>query len=297
MGTNKIISNLAFFIIASLLFLFSCNTDSSGYKTTENGLKFQYLKENIQGKHPKTGDYVEIKLIYANNTDSVLFNSEEIGSTIKMKLDKASHKACFEEALLMLKTGEKALFKISADSFFLKTKKTQVPNWVKPGEMLFFDIELINILNKKQVEKEQQIYIERRKKEEDEIIQQYIDEFDIKEDASMSGLYYIEYKEGTKIQAKPGDLLQVHYTGRFIDGAIFDSSIDRNELFVFKLGNAEVIAGWEEGFSKMKEGGKARFIIPSHLAYGEKGYGEIIPPFSTLIFDVELVKIKEGGLN
>ncbi len=283
---------IAFPIIMILIFLSACDTDSSGYKTAKNGLKFQYLIENSQGKSPKAGDYVEIKLIYTNNKDSILFNSNDISSTIKMRVDKPSHKACFEEALFMLKTGDQALFKIPADSFFIKTKKTKVPNWVKKGDVLTFDIKLINILNKEQIRKEQQTLKEKRKKEEDEMISLYIKENKIEEESLISGLYYIEIQEGKGKYSKPGDLLQVHYTGKFIDGRTFDSSLDRNELFVFQLGNAEVIAGWEEGFSKMKEGGKAKFIIPSHLAYGEKGYGKIIPPYSTLIFDVALIKIK-----
>ncbi len=280
------------FIIITVLFIFSCTTNSSEYQTNNNGLKFKYLKQNPKGKHTKIGDYIEIKLIYANSADSILFNSNEISSSIKMRIDKPSHIAGFEKALLMLKTGEHALFKISADSFFIKTKKTEIPTWVKKGAQLTFDIELISILNKKQVKKEQQALKEQRKKTEEDGIQQYIQENNIQEKSSISGLFYIETVKGNGKQAKPGNVLEVHYTGRFIDGSIFDSSIDRNEVFVFQLGKAEVIAGWEEGFSKMKEGGKAKFIIPSQLAYGEKGYSKIIPPYSTLIFDVELIKIK-----
>ena len=289
---NKVIFNLTLLSTVVLFIFSSCNKDKSGFQTAENGLKFKFLKENIQGQKPKTGDYVEIKLIYSNDKDSILFNSNDISRTIKMRVDKPSHKACFEDALLMLKTGDQALFKISADSFFIKTKKSEVPNWVKKGDVLTFNIELINILNKEQIRKEQQRFKEKRKKEEDEMISLYIKENKIEEESLISGLYYIKIQEGNGKPSKPGDLLHVHYTGKLIDGSTFDSSLDRNELFVFQLGNAEVIAGWEEGFSKMKEGGKAKFIIPSHLAYGKKGYGKIIPPYSTLIFEVELIKIK-----
>jgi len=283
----------AVFLSTIVLLAFSaCNTDNSGYKTTDNGLKFKYLKENAQGVHPKVGDFVEIKLIYANENDSILFKSDEISPSIKMSVNKPDYDASFEEALIMLKTGEHALFKIPANLFFSKTKKVKIPDWVKKGENLTFDIQLIRILDKKQVKKEEQIHKESLKKAEDESIQQYIQENNIKEESSISGLYYIEIQKGKGKNTVPGNILQVHYTGKFIDGSVFDSSLDRNELFSFQYGNSEVIAGWEEGFSRMKEGGKAKFIIPSHLAYGENGYGKIIPPFSTLIFDVELVKIK-----
>ncbi|NJO91314.1 MAG: peptidylprolyl isomerase, partial [Chloroflexia bacterium] len=85
-----------------------------------------------------------------------------------------------------------------------------------------------------------------------------------------------------------------HYTGSLINGEIFDSSYNRNKPFAFKLGAKEVIDGWEEGFSYMKKGGKARFIIPSELAYGKEGFSTIIPPYSSLLFEVELIDIKNN---
>ncbi len=105
-----------------------------------------------------------------------------------------------------------------------------------------------------------------------------------------SGLYYKISKEGDGKQAKKGDNVSVHYTGMLLDGAIFDSSYQRNEPITFPVGIGQVIAGWDEGILLLKVGDKARFVIPSHLAYGSRGAGGVIPPDATLIFDVELVK-------
>ncbi|PID68325.1 MAG: peptidylprolyl isomerase [Flavobacteriia bacterium] len=105
-----------------------------------------------------------------------------------------------------------------------------------------------------------------------------------------SGLYYKITKEGDGKQAKKGDNVSVHYTGMLLDGAIFDSSYQRNEPITFPVGIGQVIAGWDEGILLLKVGDKARFVIPSHLAYGSRGAGGVIPPDATLIFDVELVK-------
>ncbi|MBI3173431.1 MAG: FKBP-type peptidyl-prolyl cis-trans isomerase [Chloroflexi bacterium] len=109
---------------------------------------------------------------------------------------------------------------------------------------------------------------------------------------TSSGLEYIEVQAGTGAQAAAGKTVSVHYTGKFQDGRVFDSSISRGQPISFKLGAGQVIKGWDEGIALMKVGGKAQLIIPSNLGYGERGAGGVIPPNATLVFDVELVDVK-----
>lgn len=104
-----------------------------------------------------------------------------------------------------------------------------------------------------------------------------------------SGLQYQVLQEGTGRQPKATDTVRCHYHGTLIDGTVFDSSVQRNEPCEFGLN--QVIKGWTEGVQLMKEGAKYRFFIPYQLAYGERGAGASIPPFSALIFDVELIKV------
>ena len=104
-----------------------------------------------------------------------------------------------------------------------------------------------------------------------------------------SGLRYIVIKEGVGIKPNLESIVQVHYEGMFLDGSVFDSSIQRGQPATFPLD--QVIEGWVEGIQLMKEGAKYKFIIPPHLAYGETGAGKTIPPNTTLVFDVELIKV------
>jgi PhoPQ-activated pathogenicity-related protein len=110
---------------------------------------------------------------------------------------------------------------------------------------------------------------------------------------TASGLRYADEAAGTGAAAKPGDTVEVHYTGTFKDGKKFDGSRDANEPYRFKLGAAEVIKGWDEGITGMKVGGKRRLAVPPELAYGKKGSRDgVIPPDTELSFEVELMAIK-----
>ncbi len=111
-----------------------------------------------------------------------------------------------------------------------------------------------------------------------------------------SGLKIIDTKVGTGAMPRPGQTCVMHYTGWLYEngakGKKFDSSLDRGQPFEFKIGAGQVIAGWDEGVATMKVGGKRTLIIPPDLGYGARGAGGVIPPNATLIFDVELLAVK-----
>ncbi|MET7028121.1 peptidylprolyl isomerase [Sediminicola luteus] len=111
-------------------------------------------------------------------------------------------------------------------------------------------------------------------------------------DETASGLRYKIIQKGNGTKAEKGQTVSVHYEGALVDGTVFDSSYKRNQPIDFKLGVGQVIPGWDEGISMLKVGDKARFVIPSNLAYGSAGAGGVIPGDATLVFDVELMKVK-----
>ncbi|MCB0457177.1 MAG: FKBP-type peptidyl-prolyl cis-trans isomerase, partial [Flavobacteriaceae bacterium] len=107
-----------------------------------------------------------------------------------------------------------------------------------------------------------------------------------------SGLRYQIIQKGNGAKAEAGKTVAVHYKGMFADGGEFDNSYKRGNPIEFPVGMGNVIAGWDEGIQLLKVGDKARFVIPSHLAYGSRGAGGVIPPNATLVFDVELMNVK-----
>ena len=146
------------------------------------------------------------------------------------------------------------------------------------------------IFKTKQVEAEKvaQAKAEKAQKEMEELTKNAI--------STDSGLKYIMLQEGEGDNPYPGQTVIVHYSGFLMDGTKFDSSVDRGTPFEFKLGG-RVIKGWNEGIALLNTGAKAKFIIPPHLAYGPNGAGGVIPPNATLIFEVELLEIKDDGLT
>jgi len=131
----------------------------------------------------------------------------------------------------------------------------------------------------------------KREEEAKKTAQEALDKLAAGFDQTDSGLRYKIIQKGSGAQAEKGKSVSVHYEGSLDNGQVFDSSYRRKDPITFTLGIGQVIQGWDEGIALLKEGDKARFVIPSYLGYGEHGAGGVIPPNATLVFDVELVKV------
>jgi len=131
----------------------------------------------------------------------------------------------------------------------------------------------------------------KREEEAKKTAQEALDKLAAGFDQTDSGLRYKIIQKGSGAQAEKGKSVSVHYEGSLENGQVFDSSYRRKDPITFTLGIGQVIQGWDEGIALLKEGDKARFVIPSYLGYGERGAGGVIPPNTTLVFDVELVKV------
>ncbi|MDP4268300.1 MAG: FKBP-type peptidyl-prolyl cis-trans isomerase [Bacteroidota bacterium] len=234
--------------------------------TTQSGLKYVNIAE---GKGVQLKPDMKVKLHYSAyfENDSMFDSSVDRGQPLELQLVHGQVMEGLEQALLTMKVGDKTHFFIPYTLAFGEEGRAGFPG----KSNLKFDIEVIDAK---------------------EMIKPV--PFDVKGKDTIttkSGLKYIKLNEGTGIQAEAGKSVTVHYTGYLPDGKVFDSSVSRGEPINFQLGSGRVIQGWEEGIALLKVGGKARFIIPSNLGYGDRAMGPI-PPNSTLIFDVELMDVK-----
>jgi peptidylprolyl isomerase len=243
---------------------------------------------NPQGATPKTGDILVLSLKIFNQEDKLVDES----GFYRMQLANPMYKGDFYTALTLIQVGDSVCFKLDASGFFKKNRKRDLPVEFKEGDPVFIYLKLKNILSSEDLESERESTYHTDFEQEMSLLKNYIELSNTTVKPTATGLYYIEKKKGTGKMAEIGKTLVVHYTGTTIDGKIFDSSLQRGTPLSFVLGQGQVIKGWDEGFQFMKVGGEARLIIPSNLAYGKEGYSNLILPYSTLVFEVELLEVK-----
>lgn len=310
-NTSKTILMTAAIAVFSMA---ACNNSPyPGYEVSESGLYSKFYKHDENAVKPAEGDLLEAFISFKNSKDSVLFDSKRDnrggGNSVQIQLMKPSFKGSLEDALASMNLGDSASFLISADSFFLVTNKAkELPPFIEQGSMLTFEIALQKITPKKEMEElqrkrmeEQQVMMELRRNEEPKSLEKYLSDNKITIKPTANGLYFVEKTKGKGAKPVAGDVVRVNYTGRLLDGTVFDTSDENTakqaglyderrpyEPYEFPLGQQQVIPGWEEGISLMSTGSKGLLIVPSSMAYGERGSGPI-PPFTTLVFDVELV--------
>ncbi len=282
-----------FYTLFIATILYSCNYFSKypGYSKTWSGIYYKLLTIGEDNQKAQFGDYVTFDISYKTIKDSLFFSGRR-----KFQVTKPEYMGSVDECFTMLAKGEKAEFIISANNFFKKTLQNNLPSFLRPDDDLKIEINMIDIQSAKEYENEKKAFlkwIEDFGDYEKEILSQYMQEQKLSISPVGSGLYYIKIKKGNGRKVVKGDTLTVDYEGRFLDGKFFDSTVKRHESFQFVYGTEwQVVKGLEEAFGMMEEGEKAVVILPSELAFGETGSSTgIIPPFTSLIFELEIKKI------
>jgi peptidylprolyl isomerase len=255
-------------VLALAIFLAACQQET--VITTESGLQYE-ITLNGNGASPQVGDKVTVHYSgFLSDSAKTKFDSSiDRGEPFSFKLGKGQVIPGWDEGIALLKVGDKAILTIPSELAYGANGAGGV---IPPNADLIFEVELLSFETPEPI-------VAFNVADKDTL-------------TTESGLKYIIVEEGEGLKPYASQFVSVHYTGYLEDGSIFDSSIDRGEPIAFPVGTGRVIPGWDEGIMLLNVGGKARLIIPSQLAYGEKGAGNIIPPNATLIFDVELLDVK-----
>ncbi len=272
------------YLLAAVAALFT--VACGGYKTTENGVKYRIITDNTEGR-AVDGDsnavmYMNYKLAI-ESTDSALVETFSKNSPVYIPVNEPNFRKVFE----LLSVGDSAELLINADTFFMNSFGQSRPAFIKEGDNIKFIVKIVDIMNQQEIMKKEQEDMAKLQQTDSLAFNQMISTLpDAKK--TTSGLYYVVEKTGKGKVAKKGDKVQVLYKGTLLNGQVFDENL--TEGISFPVGLGQVIPGWDEMLQLMKEGDKVKAIIPWNLAYGPRGNGPI-PPFSTLVFEMELVKV------
>jgi FKBP-type peptidyl-prolyl cis-trans isomerase FkpA len=291
------------FNIANILLLLFCfglnaqNKTGNGFLKTKTGLQYKLFAKGGTQK-PLEGDLMTLHLSYTTEKDSVLFDSKKQDGPVEMVLNKPSFKGGPEEGMMMMSMGDSLLMRLPVDSIFLKTFKTVLPKYLKKGSYLTFKIVLLQILEKEKVaemlaerEKKYQSSNFARKNDEASNIEKFMMVNDFKVDPFPSGLYFVILKDGNGYSPARENIVKIKYFSTLIDGTNIEGSLENPIVKEFRIGDTKLLKGFEEGLLMMRKGGHYSLILPSALAYGDKTHGNL-PPYTTLIYDVELIESK-----
>ncbi|MCR8559107.1 FKBP-type peptidyl-prolyl cis-trans isomerase [Mucilaginibacter sp. BJC16-A38] len=250
---------------------------------------------NSTNARVKDGDIITFQYIQKTDKDSVLYSTYVSGQPGRAQIHPSQNVGDMMEIFPLLTVNDSALVKLPTDSIF-KGHEDQRPPFFPKGSNLNFTIKIL---------KAQTVDEFKADLVQAEITgsAKYIADHKLNLQTTPSGLKYVITQASTKPKPVKGDTVYVNYTGKNLDDKVFDSDIEADakaaglqqpgrtyEPLQFVIGAGGIIAGWDEGMQLLNEGSKAIFVIPSKLAYGEPGYNGI-PPFSTLVFNIELVKV------
>jgi FKBP-type peptidyl-prolyl cis-trans isomerase FkpA len=280
-------------LMITLLFICcSCNKPYPGYSKGKHGIYYKLHKIGETDQKAKYGDFITTDITYKTINDSIFFE----GRRKIQLLQEGSYEGSIDECFLMLSAGESATFIISAKDFYGKTLETSMPPFLKENDKMKVMLDIVEIQSESDYEKEKEAFlnwIEDFGDYEKVILQQFLNKEKIPVQPTGSGLYRLKIKEGTGKKIAIGDTITVNYEGKFLNGKYFDSTVKRNQPFQFVYGTEwQVVKGLEEAIGMMTLGEKSLFILPSDLAFGNEGSSTgIIPPFTSLIFEVEILAV------
>ncbi len=312
---NKI---MKYGFIIGLMALVMTACGQKEFVTTESGLAYLKVKEG-SGERPNDGEFLMMNVAYNDENGNVMFSSADRGGALPLNyVDSVfTNNGSLEEGFKLCGKGDSLILKISAEKIFKESFRQPLPDSIVAESTITVYLGVENIFTQEEF---QTYRAEQAKKQQEKaetaaaeqitvdakIIEDYLAQNGIETQSTEAGLKYVITQEGNGEKPANGNTVVVNYTGKLLDGTMFDSSVeedakagsvytegrDYDKPFEFPLGQGRVIKGWDIGIGLLSKGAKATLYIPSSLGYGARGAGGKIGPNAILVFDVELVDFK-----
>jgi FKBP-type peptidyl-prolyl cis-trans isomerase FkpA len=307
--TTRIIS--AALLGASIIGLNACK--SGGDMKTIKGMEYTIVKDE-KGPNAKIGEVVEFNLRATCDTTTIS-DTWKMGHPAAQPVDTPHNSTDLMAILPMLSAGDSAIVYISCDSIIAGIPAEQMsnkPEWMQKGKKIKIELSIVSVKSKDQAMKdmenkrqEEMKKIEEQKAAQlpidDKTLQEYFAKNNIKAEKTASGLYYTIQSAGSGKQIEKGQTVSMMYTGKTLDGHVFDSNMDEevakknghgSDPLTFVVGMGQMIPGMDEGAALLKKGAKATLYLPSPIAYGPQSPSPEIPANAIMIFEVEVKDVK-----
>ncbi len=288
-----------------LLTLAACKkSDLPGFTKTESGLHYQFLVENADGQQVQLHDVLRCEIILALDHDTLYSNMGN--PQLLLQAADAQFYGSIEEGLLMLRQGDEAIFAVEADSVALY-HNMPASYTAGTGQKLYYTIRLNDIVTADSIAKAEAAFVDNMnmlRQGEQERLEAYIRDNNITAQPNADGLYLIINKKGKGKAIAAGSQVAFNYTGRRLDGTVFDSNVqsiaeeagiyDSRRTYApeqFVMGEAHYVKALQDGMEGLTPGTQATLIAPSALGFGSVGRGEKIAPYTTLVYDIEIISV------
>ena len=292
------------YVLIAVLTLAAVSCANEGFKRTKSGLQYKIIPDGSKGPMVKRGEVLKITFVQKVH-DSVL-NSSPDGFPTYLPVDSVGPTYNPAEVFRLLHKGDSAVIVLQVDTL-LRRSNGNLPPFLKKKDKILLAIKVLDIFaNDSLVRADREKYLNIEKAKEEAAIQDYFNKNGISGlPQTKNGVYYQITSQGNGPKVDSGKIVSIKYTGYTLDGNYFDSNTDSNKQvqhhplsnFEFKAGVSGAIPGMVEAITEFKKGDKGKLYIPSILGYGAQGAGGVIKPFANLLFEVEVVDIKDAPIR
>ena len=276
-----------------LLFLFSCTHGNfDGYKLGDNNVRYKVLERSGDTIKPRFNDYVTVKMRYYTK-DTLLFDSKMLDGDFVFPIIKPMFQGDIYDGMKLMAQGDSFSFAVVADSFYYKTANMKkLPAFITPGEAIYFDIKMEKVQTVEQYQKAENEKLQKEKQKQLDSLDKYLKENNITTKPLESGLIYTTMIKGHGSKPKPGDMcdVQMSVKGVGLRYELYNNFKD-NPIFI-EYGKPFDTKGLMEGLGLMREGEVALLIVPADIGVGKDGNNGTVPPFTTIIYEIKLNKIR-----
>ena len=267
----------------------ACTEKFPGYKKTQDGLYYKFHSQNPSAPKAGMGDYLRVDMTCYLH-DTLYFDWLGTQREVYTQLKQPVFVGDLQEAYAMMHIGDSASFYVKADSVAVRYYE-QDPNAVglKPDDYFRYEVKLVDLKSEEEFMAGIERMRESAKADSEKAFFEYLKDNNITEHTA-SGLYFNKTLTTRGAQPQAGQTVRIKYVVNFMDGTPLGNSDQLGDYYEFVVGRGKVVKGLDEGVGMMRVGEKARLVVPFTLAYGINAYGNI-PPYSNLVFDVELLEI------